>query len=166
MTLDSQRLERFKRVKANDSESHAETLDTLLNTYEDHQAALAKIEELERQLKKMSQALEASEQTGDRDGQADWSQVPSEELKGSQAPGSAEEKIKRAVAAILEWNDGKSAKEMYRLSEANVRYLSGSRHGTIKTYFATHPELQDHPSYHFSSQHDRGKTPITEVITW
>ena len=166
MTLDSQRLERFKRVKASDNESHAETLDTLLNAYEEHQAALARIEELERQIKKMSQALEASEQGGDRDGQTDWSQVSSEKLKGSHAPGSAEEKIKRAVAAIIQWNTGKPAKEMYRLSEANVRYLSGSRHGSIKAYFATHPELQDQPSYHFSSQHDRGKTPITEVITW
>ena len=166
MTLDSQRLERFKRVKASDNESHGETLDTLLNTYEEHRAAIAKIEELQRQLKKVSQALEASEQTDDRDGQTDWSQVPSEELKGSHAPGSAEEKIKRAVAAILDWNKGKSGREQYRLSEANVRYVSGSRHGTVKAYFAAHPELKDEPAYSYGVQHDRGKTPIVEVIDW
>ncbi|ESA37306.1 hypothetical protein N836_03465 [Leptolyngbya sp. Heron Island J] len=47
---------------------------------------------------------------------------------------------------------------MYRLSETNVRCLSGSRHGTTKAYFATHPEVADYDKWHgFSVQHDRGK---------
>ncbi|MEM6256501.1 MAG: hypothetical protein AAF821_26630 [Cyanobacteria bacterium P01_D01_bin.156] len=97
----------------------------------------------------------------------DCSQVPSAELKGSQAPGSAEEKIRRAVKAIRAYNEGKELGQMYRLSEANVRYLSGSRHGTIKAYFVAHLEVADYDKgYGFSVQHDRGKKPIVEVIEW
>ena len=81
--------------------------------------------------------------------------------------GSADEKIRRAVEAIRAFNDGKGLDEMYRLSEANVRYVSGSRHGTVKAYFVAHPELNDYnDGYSFSLQHDRGKTPITEVVKW
>ena len=96
----------------------------------------------------------------------DWSQVPSAELKGSQAPGT-EEKIRRAIEAIRVHNEGKELGQMYRLSEANVRYLSGSRHGTIKAYFAAHPEVADYDKdYGFSVQHDRGKRPIAGVVEW
>jgi hypothetical protein len=71
------------------------------------------------------------------------------------------------VAAIIEHNQGKEPAAQYRLSEANVRYLSGSRHGTVKSYFAVHPEVSGYDAAHqFSTQHDRGKTPITEVIAW
>lgn len=85
----------------------------------------------------------------------DWSQVPSAELKGSQAPGSAEEKIRRAIEAIRAYNEGKELGQMYRLSEANVRYLSGSRHSTIKVYFAAHPAVADcDKGYGFRVQHD------------
>ena len=93
--------------------------------------------------------------------------MPSVELKGSQAPGSASEKIRRAIEDIRAYNEGKELGQMYRLSEANVRYLSGSRHGTIKAYFVAHPEVADYDKgYGFGVQHDRGKTPIAEVIEW
>lgn len=82
-------------------------------------------------------------------------------------PGSAEEKIRRAIEAIKAYNEGKPQPEMYILSEANVRYVSGSRHGSIKAYFATHPELNEYNYQHgFTMQHDRGKPKIAEVITW
>lgn len=97
----------------------------------------------------------------------DWTQVPSAELKGCQAPGSAEEKIRRAIEAIRAYNEDKELGQIQRLSEANVRYLSGSRHETIKTYFAAHPEVAEYDKgYGFSVQHDRGKTAIKDVIEW
>ena len=48
-----------------------------------------------------------------------------------------------------------------------MRYLSGSRRGTIKAYFAAHPEVANYEKgYGLIIQHDRGKIPITEVIEW
>lgn len=163
--IDEQRKERFLRVEG---ETQGDRLDTLLNTYEERPSLLAKIEELQRQVKMLSESRGSAEpeKRFTREPDIDWSMMPSEELKGNQSPGSAEEKIKRAIAAILDWNKGKSAKEQYRLSEANARYVSGSRHGTVKAYFSAHPKLQDEPAYHFGVQHDRGKTPIGEVVTW
>lgn len=163
--IDEQRKERFLAVEG---ETQGDRLDTLLNTYEERPSLLAKIEELQRQVKVLSESRGSAEpeKRFTREPDIDWSMMPSEELKGNQAPGSAEEKIKRAIAAILDWNKGKSAKEQYRLSEANARYVSGSRHGTVKAYFAAHPKLQDEPAYHFGVQHDRGKTSIGEVVSW
>jgi hypothetical protein len=50
----------------------------------------------------------------------DWSQVPSESLKGSHTPGSAEEKIRRTVKAIMDWND-------YSAPSSNERWFIGVR---------------------------------------
>ena len=166
LTLDAQRLERFQNIEG---DTHAQRLDAAMNAYEQQSKLMTKIEELERQLKRVSQGqaiADSGQKRFTREPDIEWSKVPSEELKGSQAPGSAEEKIKRAVAAIIKWNKDKPATEQYRLSEANARYVSGSRHGTVKAYFAAHSELKDEPAYHYGIQHDRGKTPITDVVKW
>lgn len=150
--------------------THKEKINQLLNDADRVKTLEAKVIELEHQLKVMSEAVATAESKPEQEFKlsgTDWSQVPSTELKGSQAPGSAEEKIRRAVEAIKEFNSGKAIGLMYRMSEANVRYLSGSRHGTIKAYFAAHPEVADYDKgYGFSVQHDRGKVPIAEVVKW
>ncbi|MDV3348187.1 hypothetical protein D0962_35175 [Leptolyngbyaceae cyanobacterium CCMR0082] len=148
--------------------THKDKINQLLNDADRVKTLEAKVIELERQLKAMSNATTTAKPELEPNLLGtDWSQVPSAELKGSQAPGSAEEKIRRAIEAIRAYNEGKELSQMYRLSEANVRYLSGSRHGTIKAYFAANPELNDYnTSYGFTVQHDRGKTPIAEVIEW
>ncbi|NEP56709.1 MAG: hypothetical protein F6K31_06745 [Symploca sp. SIO2G7] len=148
--------------------THKEKINQLLNDADRVKTLEAKVIELERQLRAMSDATVTDKpESRSSISATDWSQVSSTELKGSQAPGSAEEKIRRAIEAIRAYNEGKELRQMYRLSEANVRYLSGSRHGTIKAYFAAHPEVADYDKgYGFSVQHDRGKTPITEMIEW
>lgn len=165
LTLDGLRLERLHQIEGN---TNAERLDTALDAYEALPTLKNKIAALESQIAAMTKAAAETTTTASTGAKAaEWANVPSEELKGSQAPGSAEEKISRAVAAILAHNQDKEAAAQYRLSEANVRYLSGSRHGTVKAYFATHPEVSGYDAEHgFTTQHDRGKTTITEVITW
>ena len=157
-----------ERFDAYGTGTHKEKINQLLNDADRAKTLEAKVVELERQLKAMSDALATAKPEPDSKlSGTDWSQVPSAELKGSQAPGSAEEKIRRAIEAIQAYNEGKELGQMYRLSEANVRYLSGSRHGTIKAYFAAHPEVADYDKgYGFSVQHDRGKTPIAEIVIW
>ena len=157
-----------ERFDAYGEGTHKDKINQLLNDADRVKALEAKVIELERQLKAMSDvANTAKSESRPSISTTDWSQVSSAELKGSQAPGSAEEKIRRAIEAIRAYNEGKELGQMYRLSEANVRYLSGSRHGTIKAYFAAHHEVADYDKgYGFSVQHDRGKTPITEVVEW
>ena len=157
-----------ERFDAYGTGTHKEKINQLLNDADRAKTLETKVIELERQLKVMSEAAATAQpEPESRLSGTDWSQVPSAELKGSQAPGSAEEKIRRAIEAIRAYNEGKELGQMYRLSEANVRYLSGSRHGTIKAYFAAHPEVADYDKgYGFSVQHDRGKVPIAEVIDW
>ena len=157
-----------ERFDAYGTGTHKEKINQLLNDADRAKTLEAKVIELERQLKAVLEAAAtAKPEPESRLSGTDWSQVPSSELKGSQAPGSAEEKIRRAIEAIRAYNEGKELGQMYRLSEANVRYLSGSRHGTIKAYFAVHPEVADYDKgYGFSVQHDRGKVPIGEVIEW
>ena len=157
-----------ERFDAYGTGTHKEKINQLLNDADRARTLEAKVIELERQLNVMSEAAATAKPEPEfKLSGTDWSQVPSDELKGSQAPGSAEEKIRRAIEAIRAYNEGKELGQMYRLSEANVRYLSGSRHGTIKAYFAVHPEVADYDKgYGFSVQHDRGKNPIAEVIEW
>ena len=162
--FDGLRLERLYQVQA---KTHGERLDAALDAYELVPTLKNRIAELERQITAMTKATTETPAAASGAKTNEWANVPSEELQGSQAPGSAEEKIRRAVAAIIEHNQGKEPAAQYRLSEANVRYLSGSRHGTVKSYFAVHPEVSGYDAAHqFSTQHDRGKTPITEVIAW
>ena len=157
-----------ERFDAYGTGTHKEKINQMLNDADRLRTLEAKVIELEHQLKAMSEAMaSARPELESKLSGTDWSQVPSAELKGSQTPGSAEEKIRRAIEAIQAYNEGKELGQMYRLSEANVRYLSGSRHDTIKAYFAAHPEVADYDKgYGFSVQHDRGKIPIAEVIDW
>lgn len=164
ITIDGQLKERFDSYGEG---TQKEKLNQLLNDSARVKTLEANILELERALKKAAQANAPKDAIATAEAATDWAEMPSAELKGSQVPGSAEEKIRRAIEAIQEYNSGKALEEMYRLSQANVRYLSGSRHGTVKTYFATHPELNEYnDGYGFSLQHDRGKTPIADVIKW
>ena len=88
--------------------TYKEKINRLLNDADRVKTLEAKVIELERQLKAMSDAVATVKPKPENKlSGMHWSQVPSAELKSSQAPGSAEEKIRRAIEAIRAYNEGK-----------------------------------------------------------
>jgi hypothetical protein len=163
VTLDALTADRLRRQAG---ETMAERINHCVDAAEREPAKDAMIAELRRQIAILESQLQDSAtqatEAADR-----FAAVPSEELRGSKVPGSAVAKIERAVAAIMAYNEGRPAAEQYALSEANIRYVSGSRHGTIKAWVLAHPEVAEYnAAAGFGLQHDRGKRPITEVIAW
>ena len=101
----------------------------------------------------------------------DWEAIPSENLKGKHTPGSAEEKIRRVVKAIMEHNNYKapSNNERWFLGVRSIQDLSGCNYAPIKKYLDEHSTMIfDHNAkYGLSNQHNKKhKQEISQVITW
>jgi hypothetical protein len=100
-----------------------------------------------------------------------WESIPSEDLKGKHTPGSAEEKIRRAVKAIMEHNDYKatSNNERWFLGVRSIQDLSGCNYTPIKKYLDERSTMIfDHNAkYGLSNQHNKKhKQEISQVIVW
>lgn len=108
----------------------------------------------------------------------DWESVPSEELKGSKAPGSAEEKIRRIIKAIMDYNDYTATSNSdrwyigVRTIQDAAKDAGGSgtiRHDAIKRFLETYGQMvNDHNAkYELSSQHNkRHSAAISSLIDW
>lgn len=108
----------------------------------------------------------------------DWESVPSEELKGSKAPGSAEEKIRRIIKAIADYNDytATSNSDRWYIGIRTIQDAakdadgSGSiRYDAIKRFLETYGQtVSDHNAkYELSSQHNkRHSVAISSLIDW
>jgi hypothetical protein len=101
----------------------------------------------------------------------DWESIPSEDLKGKHTPGSAEEKIRRAVKAIMAHNDYKapSNSERWFIGVRSIQDLSGCNYAPIKKYIDDHKTMiDDHNAKHnLSNQHNKKhKQQISDVTTW
>jgi hypothetical protein len=101
----------------------------------------------------------------------DWESIPSEDLKGKHTPGSAEEKIRRVVKAIMEHNDYKapSNNERWFLGVRSIQDLSGCNYAPIKKYLDERSTMIfDHNAkYGLNNQHNKKhKQHISDVITW
>jgi hypothetical protein len=101
----------------------------------------------------------------------DWESIPSEDLKGKHTPGSAEEKIRRAVKAIMDHNDYKATNNSDRwfIGVRSIQDLSGCNYAPIKKYVDEKSVMIfDHNAkYGLSNQHNKKrKQKIFDVITW
>ena len=101
----------------------------------------------------------------------DWESIPSEDLKGKHTPGSAEEKIRRAIKAIMEHNDytAPSNSERWFIGVRSIQDLSGCNHAPIKKYVEDHKTMIDgHNAKHgLSNQHNKKhRQTISQVISW
>lgn len=89
------------------------------------------------------------------------------ELKGNSAPNSGNEKVLRAVSAIMAHNDSQGEKELkYCLTARAVMDLTGSRHSIVKRFFDdNHAMIEGHNNTHdLTPVHNRGKMSISEAI--
>ena len=98
-----------------------------------------------------------------------WVKTPTEDLKGKKIPGSAEEKIKRAVQAIFNYNDysASSNNERWFLGVRSIQDLSGCNYAPIKKFIDDYSTMiADHNGkYGLSNQHNKKHTKaISEII--
>lgn len=116
-----------------------------------------------------------SQDSGKDEKQKDWSDVPSEELKGRKTPGTANEKLDRAVSKIMYHNDyvATSNEDRWQINLTSLRNLSGCRFESVRKYLdEKRVMIDDHNAkyglsdYH-NQQHGKKKgIKIEDVIQW
>ena len=99
----------------------------------------------------------------------DWSAIATEKLKGQKIPGSAEEKIRRAVKAIIDFNDyvAPSNNDRWFLGIRSIQDVSGCNYAPIKKFLDDYKTIvDDHNSkYGLGNQHNKRHTKkIGEII--
>ncbi len=95
--------------------------------------------------------------------------MSNEELKGCQAPGSALEKIRRAVAAVKAYNDSYYGKDdMWKINTSVIEELSGSHSKAVREYVDSTEGRLNVEDYNqmkgFGYHHNKGKGCITDFI--
>lgn len=99
----------------------------------------------------------------------DWTQMDNETLNGSQIPGSADEKIRRSIEALYEYNEGRSHSEQWSITPTVVQKLSGSNANRVKDYLERHPNVErrlEKYNQNYGYQQNRGKGHPRESVKW
>ena len=91
------------------------------------------------------------------------------ELNGSQIPGSVDEKIRRSIEALYDYNEGQSHSEQWSITSTVVQKLSGSNANRVKDYLARHPKVErqlEQYNQDYGYQQNRGKGHPRESVQW
>ncbi len=70
----------------------------------------------------------------------DWQEMSNAVLNGSRLPGSADEKIRRSIAAVQDSNAGLDKEDQWAITPTILKKLSGSNANRIRDYLNCHPE--------------------------
>ncbi|NEQ19572.1 MAG: hypothetical protein F6K28_08160 [Microcoleus sp. SIO2G3] len=96
-------------------------------------------------------------------------EMSNEELFGSHAPNTGEEKIRRAVAAIKAYNERQySSKDMWMINTSTLKDLTNCRTAVVEKYLKSDEGRLQVTDYNlekgFTYQHNRGRGNISEVV--
>lgn len=99
----------------------------------------------------------------------DPTEMSNEELFGSHAPNSGEEKIRRAVQAIKTYNERQySVKEMWMINTSTLKELTNCRTAVVEKYLKSDEGRLQVTDYNLekqmSYQHNRGRGKISDVV--
>lgn len=98
----------------------------------------------------------------------DFSTMTTSQLVKVKHPGAAQERIKRAIAAIVAYNDNaQSANDRWYINATVVQQLSGARFPIINEYFAAHQAeiAQENTEHELTPRYNHKPTSIKDVIT-
>jgi Telomere resolvase len=98
-----------------------------------------------------------------------WEAIPSEELKKLRGEGAVDEKIRRAFAAIADFNDAQPGNQTrWAVTNQSLRQVSGCNGLSIKAWMERYQiSVNDHNAKYSLSQFDnKGKGDITQVVRW
>ena len=99
----------------------------------------------------------------------DWTEMSNAELNGSQIPGSADEKVRRSIEALYEYNEGRSHSEQWSITPTVVQKLSGSNANRVKEYLERHSKVEQRLKKYnqdYGYQQNRGKGHPRESVKW
>ena len=99
----------------------------------------------------------------------DWTEMSNADLNGSQIPGSADEKIRRSIEAIHEFNEGQAAVDQWSITPTVIQKLSGSNANRVKAYLASHPKVvKTLAKYNkdYGYHQNRGKGTPRDTVKW
>lgn len=99
----------------------------------------------------------------------DWTAVSNDELNGSQIPGSADEKIRRSIEAIHEFNEERETAEQWSITPTVIQKLSGSNANRVKAYLESHPKVvKTLEAYNkdYGYHQNRGKGSPRNTVKW
>jgi len=99
----------------------------------------------------------------------DWTQMSNADLNGSQIPGSADEKIRRSIEAIYEFNEGREAAAQWSITPTVIQKLSGSNANRVKAYLSDHPQVVktlEKYNKDFGYHQNRGKGTPRDTVKW
>ena len=100
----------------------------------------------------------------------DFTRLSRDQLMNKPIPGIANEKIDRAVAAIMTYNNevAPSNLERWAITIRAVQELTGSRHSAVKRYFESKKVAIDDHNQKFGFTHLQNRKPqrISDVIKW
>ena len=108
---------------------------------------------------------------------ADWTTMSNGELNGSQIPGSADEKIRRSIEALYEYNEGRFScgeaspthTEQWSITPTVVQKLSGSNANRVKDYLERHAKIEQRLEQYnrdYGYQQNRGKGHPRDSVKW
>ncbi len=99
----------------------------------------------------------------------DWTEMSNADLNGSQIPGSADEKIRRSIEAIYDFNEGRSPDEQWSITPTVIQKLSGSNANRVKAYLSDHPKVVktlERYNKGFGYHQNRGKGTPRDTVKW
>ncbi|MBP5977198.1 hypothetical protein HW132_31870 [Brasilonema sp. CT11] len=107
--------------------------------------------------------------TSTKQSKKDPSEMTNEELFGSHAPNSGEEKIRRAVQAIKTYNERQySIKEMWMINTSTLKELTNCRTAVVEKYLKSDEGRLQVTDYNLEKQmgyqHNRGRGKISSVV--
>ncbi len=99
----------------------------------------------------------------------DWTEVSNADLNGSQIPGSADEKVRRSIEALYEYNEERAFAEQWSITPTVVQKLSGSNANRVKDYLLRHADIAKRLEKYnkdYGYQQNRGKGDPRERVKW
>lgn len=98
----------------------------------------------------------------------DFTTLPTSQLAKTKHPGATKERIRRAIAAIVAYNDNApSPMDRWYINATTVQHLSGARFPIVKEYFAEHQAEIDaeNAEHDLNARYNHKPVRIEDVVT-